>query len=151
MTGSGDFSIGSKVWPGTSKLLEEMGELQQVLGKLQQTLGKLIQVAGSTLHWDGDLRPKMIEELGDVAGAIAFFVEKNLTVTEECAVGDRAEQKMALFREWHDTGDTRPRVEEPSDRCAERSPMGNRCDQPMGHLGPCRATDGKHVEDWENT
>jgi len=23
---SGDFSIGSKVWPGTSKVIEEMGE-----------------------------------------------------------------------------------------------------------------------------
>lgn len=49
MTGNGDFSLGSKVWPGTSKLLEEMGELQQVLGKL-------IAVAGSTEHWDGAVR-----------------------------------------------------------------------------------------------
>jgi hypothetical protein len=30
MKSGGDFSIGNAVWPGTSKLLEEMGELQQV-------------------------------------------------------------------------------------------------------------------------
>jgi len=41
MGGSGDFSIGSAVWPGVSKVIEEMGELQQVLGKL-------IAVAGDT-------------------------------------------------------------------------------------------------------
>lgn len=95
MIGSGDFSIGSKVWPGTSKLLEEMGELQQVLGKL-------IAVAGSTQHWDGDLRPKLIEELGDVSGALAFFMEKNLIYEEEGAMLDRAREKLELFREWHE-------------------------------------------------
>jgi hypothetical protein len=134
MTGSGDFSIGSKVWPGTSKLLEEMGELQQVLGKL-------IAVAGSTEHWDGDLRPRLIEEIGDVAGAIAFFVEKNLTETEECAVGDRAEQKMALFQKWHEGQDQ-------DVRCSRRSPMGNRCGKSSGHSGVCHSDDGKHVEEW---
>ena len=32
--GNGDFSIGSPVWNGTSKLIEEMGELNHVLGDL---------------------------------------------------------------------------------------------------------------------
>ena len=63
LSGSGDFSIGSKLWPGVSKVIEEMGELQQVLGKL-------IAVAGETKHWDGDLRPKLIEEIGDLRAAL---------------------------------------------------------------------------------
>lgn len=54
MKGSGNFTIGSGVWPGASKLLEEMGEPQQALGKLQQTLGKLIQTSGTAEHWELD-------------------------------------------------------------------------------------------------
>lgn len=98
-TGSGDFSIGSKIWPGTSKLLEEMGELQQVLGKL-------IAVAGDTAHWDGDLRPRLIEELGDVSAAIGFFMEQNF-VGDEAAIASRIVAKLLLFRKWH-TEHTRP-------------------------------------------
>jgi hypothetical protein len=94
MTGSGDFSIGSKVWPGTSKLLEEMGELQQMLGKL-------IAVAGSTEHWDGDLRPRLLEEIADVSAALGFFVEQNLAGAEEDAMADRITEKLMLFRKWH--------------------------------------------------
>lgn len=92
--GSGDFSIGSKVWPGTSKLLEEQGELIQVLGKLMAT-------GGSTKHWSGDLRKMLIEEMGDVLAAIAFFRAENLTFEETSSVADRTEQKLALFQKWH--------------------------------------------------
>jgi NTP pyrophosphatase (non-canonical NTP hydrolase) len=91
--GSGDFSIGSKVWPGTSKVIEEMGELGQVLGKL-------IAVAGDTKHWDGDLRKRLVEEIGDVVAALLFF-QHNLTATEGQQIAERAEKKLALFREWH--------------------------------------------------
>jgi hypothetical protein len=66
INGSGDFSIGSKVWPGASKVIEEIGELMQVLGKL-------IAVAGDTKHWDGDLRPRLVEEMGDLTAALMFF------------------------------------------------------------------------------
>jgi hypothetical protein len=95
MTGSGDFSLGSEVWPGTSKLLEEMGELQQVLGKL-------IAVAGSTEHWDGDLKPRLVEELADVAAAMKFFIHENLEEEERLVMIVRAEEKLALFRKWHE-------------------------------------------------
>jgi len=142
MTGSGDFSIGSKVWPGTSKLLEEMGELQQVLGKLQQTLGKLIAVAGSTTHWSGDLREMMIEECADVAAALQFFTVENFTREDLLQMLNRSEEKKALFRKWH--------FEQIPRRCFECSPMGNRCEKPEGHSGTCHANDGKHVEDWKN-
>ena len=92
--GSGDFSIGSKVWPGTSKVIEEMGELMQVLGKL-------IAVAGNTKHWDGDLRPKLIEEMGDLTAALMFFTTENLTDSEQRQIVERTKKKRDLFRQWH--------------------------------------------------
>lgn len=95
--GSGDFSIGSRLWPGTSKLTEEMGELLQVLGKL-------IATAGSTEHWSGDLRKMLVDEAGDVAAALRFFAVENLTTTELLHMTKRSEEKLALFRKWHDDG-----------------------------------------------
>lgn len=92
--GSGDFSIGSRVWPGVSKLLEEMGELQQVLGKL-------IAVAGRTKHWSGDLRELLVQEVGDVLAAIGFFRQHNLTIEESVRVSERVEAKIGAFNRWH--------------------------------------------------
>ena len=100
MSGSGDFSIGSAVWPGTSKLLEEQGELIQVLGKL-------IATGCDTKHWSGDLRSMIIEEMGDLAAALVFFQTENLTLEEVKAVAVRCENKLAIFREWH-TNPTKP-------------------------------------------
>ena len=94
MSGSGDFSIGSAIWPGTSKLLEEQGELIQVLGKLMAT-------GGDTKHWSGDLRTMLVEESGDLIAAINFFLHHNLTAEEQHAVAERAQRKMALFEQWH--------------------------------------------------
>lgn len=97
MKGSGDFSIGSKVWPGTSKLIEEMGELQQVLGKL-------IATAGDTKHWNvTNLRENLIEEIADVKAALNFFQLKNLSNASVEAIDQRAEEKLQLFRRWHNT------------------------------------------------
>ena len=94
MAGSGDFSIGSAVWPGTSKLLEEQGELIQVLGKLMAT-------GGDTKHWSGDLRKMLVEEMGDVYAALAFFLKENLSLAEQRDVAERAQNKITLFTEWH--------------------------------------------------
>lgn len=88
------FAIGGTVWPGTSKVLEEMGELQQVLGKL-------IQTGGDARHWDGDLRPKIVEEIADVLAALDFFAMKNLTAEENVQVSVRFFVKCGLFRGWH--------------------------------------------------
>lgn len=90
-----DFAIGSAVWPGMSKLIEEMGELGQVLGKL-------IATGGDREHWDGsDLRERLIDELADVQGALSFFRATNLTNDERVQVWIRADQKRDLFGQWH--------------------------------------------------
>ena len=95
---SGDFSIGGKVWPGTSKLIEEMGELCQVLGKL-------IGSHGEVEHYDGsNLRERLVEEVSDLKAAIAFFEEMNLDVDYEVAIAKRFAAKLQKFREWHKEG-----------------------------------------------
>lgn len=93
-TGSGDFSIGSVLWPGVSKLIEEVGELGQVLGKL-------IAVAGETKHWSGNLREKLVEEIGDVYAALDFVVYYNFGQEETRQIRLRREKKLATFTEWH--------------------------------------------------
>lgn len=95
MAKHGDFSIGSDLWPGTSKLLEETGELQQVLGKL-------IGSHGEVQHFDGsNLRERLVEEIADVAAAARFFQEVNLTKEEREQIAARCERKVALFKKWH--------------------------------------------------
>lgn len=93
-TGNGDFAIESPVWTGTSKVLEEMGELQQVLGKL-------IATGGDVQHWDGDLTPRLIEEIGDLLAALEFFQEKNFSASERALVCERAIEKFKRFSEWN--------------------------------------------------
>lgn len=95
-TSDGSFSIGSNVWPGVSKLIEEVGELGQVLGKL-------IATHGAIEHWDGtDLEDRLIEEMGDVLAAIDFVASMNLTPRQRAAMGARVEQKKRLFYGWQD-------------------------------------------------
>lgn len=93
MKGSGDFSIGSNVWPGVSKLIEEAGELLQVLGKLMATGGELD-------HWDGtNLRTRIEDELADTLAAIRLVI--GLNEVDGAYVEARAEKKLRMFYQWH--------------------------------------------------
>lgn len=88
------FSFGSRIWPGTAKLFEEMGELTQVLGKL-------LMLGGRTDHWSGDLRIMLVDELADVQAALRFFVIHCLTDDERKAFAERTSQKLTKFEGWH--------------------------------------------------
>lgn len=88
------FAIGDKEWPGVSKVLEEMGELQQVLGKI-------MGVRGETVHWSGDLRKMLLEEVADVLAALVFLQNRNLTDAEARGVRDRMLFKLERFEAWH--------------------------------------------------
>lgn len=90
---NGSFSLGSDIWPGVSKLIEEMGELNQVLGKL-------IQMRGATEYWDGsNLFDRLHDEIADVEAAIDFL--KLLNHLDNDRVTERASQKLDLFIAWH--------------------------------------------------
>jgi hypothetical protein len=93
MSGAG-FALGSAIWPGTSKLIEEQGELLQVLGKL-------LALGGSTEHWSGDLRKMLVEEIADVQAALTVFQDLNLTHDERMAIIERTHKKILLFSEWN--------------------------------------------------
>lgn len=87
------FAIGDKVWPGTSKVIEECGELLQVLGKL-------IANGGKPDHWDGtNLHHRLVEELADVFAALTFFMEINGLDRE--LIEERAKLKLERFHKWH--------------------------------------------------
>lgn len=91
----GDFAIGSDVWPGVSKLIEENGELGQVLGKL-------IGTGGQVNHWDGsNLAHRMEEEVADTLAAIDFVIENNPEHLKAYRIANRRNEKLKLFREWH--------------------------------------------------
>lgn len=101
MKGSGDFSIGSSVWPGISKLIEECGEVTQVAGKLMGS-------KGDPAHWDGsDLKKRLESELGDLLAAVSF-VETHCRL-DLVAISDRRKEKRALFEQWHAAEDPTPR------------------------------------------
>lgn len=90
------YGIGSDVWPGLAKLMEEMGELQQVLGKVMACEGP------SAIYWDmSSLVPQIIEEAGDVSAAMGFFLEQNLPLSDRQAVNRRGIDKLEKFNYWH--------------------------------------------------
>lgn len=87
------FAIGSRVWPGISKLVEECGEVVQVCGKLLGT-------GGERAHWDGsDLRERLTEEIADVLAAAAFVIEHN--GLDAATIEKRVAEKRRRFEEWH--------------------------------------------------
>jgi len=88
------FAIGSKLWPGLSKLIEEAGEVQQVCGKL-------IATGGDANHWDGsNLRARLEEEIADLTAALAFVGQANNLDIHR--VEARVREKLALFNKWHE-------------------------------------------------
>ena len=90
---AGPYSIGSTLWPGLSKLIEECGEVSQVVGKLLGT-------GGESAHWDGsDLRLRLQEELGDLLAAIDFVMLRN--GLDFSAIQARRSRKYELFNLWH--------------------------------------------------
>jgi len=93
------FAIGSDVWPGLSKLVEECGEVAQVVGKLMAT-------GGVAEHWDGtNLHSRLLDELADLRAAIGFVIDWSyggeLTPEQYRTYADRVNYKRGLFEQWH--------------------------------------------------
>lgn len=89
------FSIGSKRWPGISKLIEEAGEVVQICGKLMGSRGEI-------QHWDGsNLKLRLQEEIGDVQAACDFVIE--FCGLDGHAIALRRLHKRELFVRWHET------------------------------------------------
>ena len=90
---AGPFSIGSALWPGISKLVEEAGEVSQVCGKL-------IGSGGEIMHWDGtNLKERLEDEIGDLITACMFVIVTCGLDWER--VTTRWEAKARKFNQWH--------------------------------------------------
>lgn len=92
-----NFNFGGELWPGTSKLIEECGELTQVLAKLIGNRGK-------TDYWgEVNLSERLEEELGDVIAAVTFFIDTNGLDGDK--IIQRSIDKLTKFDNWHKNGD----------------------------------------------
>ncbi len=89
------FAIGSAVWPGGLKLIEEAAELTQALAKLQ--------AYPKGTYADGtDLVAQLWDELADLRAAIAYFRWANgAGTTRYRDVEGRVHRKIERFKAWH--------------------------------------------------
>lgn len=127
-----DFSIGGKLWPGISKLIEEAGEVTQVCGKL-------IGSRGNIHHWDGsNLKERLQEEMGDLWAAMQMVIKAN--DLDEDAMQERASSKLALFWKWHN--------EQPAPTATGETVPPSTCDVPGCEIAGCHnPTDGTGREE----
>jgi|AraplaMF_Col_mMF_1032025.scaffolds.fasta_scaffold10664_2 NTP pyrophosphatase (non-canonical NTP hydrolase) len=102
------FAIGSALWTGLSKLLEEGGEvidamadyaMYKTLGRLHQIGNKLVGTGGLIKHWDGrDLRRNLEDEIADLEATIKFFKRHN--GLDEKRMARRTALKFKKFEYW---------------------------------------------------
>ncbi len=89
------FRIGSKLWPGLSKLGEEATEVSTVCFKI-------IGVGGTAVYWDGtNLRSRLAAELGDLLAATDYFIAHALSPTEQSQVAKVRAEQFELYMTWH--------------------------------------------------
>jgi NTP pyrophosphatase (non-canonical NTP hydrolase) len=92
------FGMGSDIWPGLGKLIEECGEVVQIAGKL-------IETGGSVVHWEGPpLDDRLADELGDLLAAIYFVIDHCLQHKID-HIDKRRMAKYNQFVEWRKEGD----------------------------------------------
>ena len=102
------FAIGSALWTGLSKMLEEGGEvidamadyaMLKTLGRLHQIGNKLVGTGGLIQHWDGrNLRRNLEDEIADLEATIKFFKRHN--GLDEKRMARRTKAKYAKFEYW---------------------------------------------------
>lgn len=90
----GNFQLGSRVWPGLAKLLEEAGEVSEIGGKIVGNDGKHI-------HYDGTrLDVRIAEEVADLSAACRAFFQLN-GYDGAPWVLRREIDKYSKFLRWH--------------------------------------------------
>ena len=86
------YKLGSTVWPGLAKVIEEMNELGTVIGKIQG-------VGGEETDWVGNkLRAHLMEEVADVMATLHFLVVKNNL--DAGAIETRKQGKLVKYERW---------------------------------------------------
>jgi NTP pyrophosphatase (non-canonical NTP hydrolase) len=95
-----------------SKLGEECSELAQVACKAAQ-VGGLDQQ-----HWDGDLRPKAEEEIGDVLAGMEFIINKYKL--SRWNIDERRMAKLTLYQQWSKERSDTPAAGANAEQCPPR-------------------------------
>lgn len=86
-------------WIGIHKLTEELGELVAILSCLQA----YPEGQHPSPKYPEHLIKYVQEEMGDVMGALLWFLDNNNLSTKPVTV--RAAEKMKLYDEWRKNGD----------------------------------------------
>jgi hypothetical protein len=90
-----DYCIGSPVWNGASKVLEEAAEVSV-------ELAKLINNEGQREYWGGvDLIQNIQEEVGDLYASLDYFLENNPQLDKRF-IADRRSRKYATYTAWNE-------------------------------------------------
>lgn len=90
----GPMTIGQDIWEGGLKVVEEAAEVTHELMKLCAFPG------GECPDTDPRPLPERVEsELGDLLGAISFFIGRNPSLDQE-AIFTQAEEKTNRFLRW---------------------------------------------------
>lgn len=90
------FVIGSAVWPGLAKLIEEKDELGQVLGKL------LAYPFEAHPDGAGELSARLAEELADALAAIDYLRAHAAALAPlQDFIDGRRREKFERFQRWH--------------------------------------------------
>lgn len=92
----GDFGIGSRVWPGIGKVMEEAAEVTQVCAKL-------IATGGDPIYFDQtNLKTALENEVGDLLAALEFIQRHcNLDTNN---IDLQQEKKLDGYEQWHLNG-----------------------------------------------
>lgn len=87
------FGIGSDVWPGLAKVVEESSETLTEVGKL------MAFPEGDHPDGKGDMRTRLEDELADLQAAIDYVKGANYLDLE--GMERRTVKKLNLFHRWH--------------------------------------------------
>jgi hypothetical protein len=89
------FTIGSDIWPGLAKVIEETSELGQVLGKL------LAYPEGEHPDGAGPLPERLADELADVLAAVDYLRAHAVALVPlQGHIAVRRRQKFERFQRW---------------------------------------------------
>jgi len=90
------YAIGSEEFPGFSKLIEELGELNQVIG---QILARGSQLGDFHNH---KLATRLVEEMADTSAAILLVLDENKLNNKGFIA--RRNYKYNTYRRWQAQG-----------------------------------------------
>ena len=66
-------------------------------GEVVQVIGKLMMTHGDPVHWTGNLRAQLLDEVADVEAAIVFFNRHNMEPPERQQMARRVTDKVRKF------------------------------------------------------